>query len=225
MKFQINNDDGLPNLICEDCIHQISKTIAFKQQIETADATLKHYVAQGYLSGVKSSPVETFDEIEEYKSENEASTSASKILSNKLNETNEDDDDVNYDECDYLDEEIEEEEISEEIISDKKKNKTKIKIENESGNNSASIEEEESDELNTKKTSKKKIIESDSESDFSEESVEEQKEDKKIYFPVQFVMNDTQVVSSVIDMKSLIHGRRNIHAKCVLNRLKQVLSI
>ena len=41
------------------CILQVSKALALKQQLETADATLRQFIQQGYLEGMKLSSLET----------------------------------------------------------------------------------------------------------------------------------------------------------------------
>lgn len=35
------------------CVLQLSRALSFKQQLETADATLRHFVKQGFLDGMK----------------------------------------------------------------------------------------------------------------------------------------------------------------------------
>lgn len=44
--------DALPAHICMQCVLQVSRALSFKQQIESADATLRHFVSQGYMEGM-----------------------------------------------------------------------------------------------------------------------------------------------------------------------------
>lgn len=39
------------------CIVKLSKALSFKQQIETADSTLRHYVTQGWMNGMELCPI------------------------------------------------------------------------------------------------------------------------------------------------------------------------
>lgn len=36
--------------MCMDCVLQLARSVTFKQQLETADVTLRQYLAQGYLN-------------------------------------------------------------------------------------------------------------------------------------------------------------------------------
>lgn len=45
--------DGLPAQICMQCVLQVSRALSFKQQLETADRELRHFISEGYLSGMK----------------------------------------------------------------------------------------------------------------------------------------------------------------------------
>lgn len=44
--LQISLEDVLPKRICTECYAQLKKCISFKQQIESADATLKEAIKQ-----------------------------------------------------------------------------------------------------------------------------------------------------------------------------------
>lgn len=54
---QVLPNDGFPSHICVNCVSQISRTISFRQQIEAADSSLRDYVAQGFMNGMKLTPV------------------------------------------------------------------------------------------------------------------------------------------------------------------------
>lgn len=53
-------DDSLPSKICSQCAAHVSRAITVKQQIETAEATLRHFIAVGFLD-VKMQPDEEPD--------------------------------------------------------------------------------------------------------------------------------------------------------------------
>lgn len=42
--FQMVEDDGLPSQICTQCLLNVHKSFAFKQQCERADSTIRHYI-------------------------------------------------------------------------------------------------------------------------------------------------------------------------------------
>lgn len=44
--FQIENGDGLPSLICLQCVHQISRCYSFKQLCEQSDINLRQYLGK-----------------------------------------------------------------------------------------------------------------------------------------------------------------------------------
>lgn len=44
--MQIENGDGLPNLICLQCIHQVSRAFSFKQLCEQSDSNLRQYLGK-----------------------------------------------------------------------------------------------------------------------------------------------------------------------------------
>lgn len=50
---QLSSSDNLPSQICMQCVLQLSSALSFKQQMETADDTLRRFVDQGYLDGTK----------------------------------------------------------------------------------------------------------------------------------------------------------------------------
>ncbi|XP_037043009.1 zinc finger protein 2 homolog [Bradysia coprophila] len=58
--IQICPDDSLPSKICTQCAAHVSRAITVKQQIETAEATLRNYIAIGYLD-VKLQPEEELE--------------------------------------------------------------------------------------------------------------------------------------------------------------------
>ncbi|VEN61635.1 unnamed protein product [Callosobruchus maculatus] len=47
---QIENGDGLPTLICLQCVHQISRCYSFKQLCEQSDMNLRHYLGKPVTS-------------------------------------------------------------------------------------------------------------------------------------------------------------------------------
>lgn len=62
--FQLSPDDPLPSKICTQCAAHVSRAVTVKQQIETAEATLRNFIAVGYLD-VKIQPeeeIETFSD-------------------------------------------------------------------------------------------------------------------------------------------------------------------
>lgn len=73
----------MPNQICLQCIVKLSKALSFKQQVETADSTLRHYVTQGYMNGMKLCPIIglEFDG-------NDEDTVSNDILTNNYNDGN-----------------------------------------------------------------------------------------------------------------------------------------
>lgn len=60
MNVQISPDDALPSKICTQCAAHVSRAVTVKQQIETAEATLRNFIAVGYLD-VKMQPEEELE--------------------------------------------------------------------------------------------------------------------------------------------------------------------
>ncbi|KAJ6633123.1 Zinc finger protein, partial [Pseudolycoriella hygida] len=58
--IQLSHDDCLPSKICTQCAAHVSRAVTVKQQIETAEATLRSFIAVGYLD-VKMQPEEELD--------------------------------------------------------------------------------------------------------------------------------------------------------------------
>lgn len=46
LRFQIETGDGLPSLICLDCIHQVNRAFTFKQLCEQSDSNLRQYLGK-----------------------------------------------------------------------------------------------------------------------------------------------------------------------------------
>ncbi|XP_026465500.1 zinc finger protein 2-like [Ctenocephalides felis] len=46
--IKVSTEDGLPNLICRQCVLQISRAFAFKQQCERSDNIIRNYVSEDF---------------------------------------------------------------------------------------------------------------------------------------------------------------------------------
>lgn len=47
--LQIQNTDGMPSLICLQCVHQVSRAFSFKQLCEQSDTNLRQYLGKPLL--------------------------------------------------------------------------------------------------------------------------------------------------------------------------------
>ena len=60
--LQIESGDGLPPLICLQCVHQVSQAYTFKQQCEQSDANLRQFLGKPLLTKLcKSEPANNSD--------------------------------------------------------------------------------------------------------------------------------------------------------------------